>query len=123
MAHPRSRRLRLLESLRRTINEMLHARVRRAANAKGHGSPINTSTIYTSASREAPELLDQLLLIHQRVNQEQGRATLETPPDQLVAQGHAFCGPGCRQPDPRQFGKLSRLAPRISACPEAGPRR
>jgi hypothetical protein len=83
MAHQRSRRLRLLESLRRTINEMLHARVQRAADAKGHGLPVNTSTIYTSASREAPELLDQLLLIHQRVNQERGNATLETPPDQL----------------------------------------
>lgn len=83
MAHPRSRRLRLLESLRRTINEMLHSRVQRAADAKGRGLPVNTSTIYTSASREAPELLDQLLYVHQRVNQEQGATTNPTPPDQL----------------------------------------
>ena len=83
MTQPRSRRLRLLESLRRTINEMLHNRVQRAADAKGRCLPVNTSMIYTSASREAPELLNQLLLVHQRVAEEQGRAAAPTPPDQL----------------------------------------
>lgn len=84
MAHPRSRRLRLLESLRRTINEMLHERVRRAANEKGHGAPVNTGTIYSSAARDAPELLDQLLFVHQKVDLERGNAKEATPPDQLA---------------------------------------
>ena len=84
MAQPRSRRLRLLESLRRTINEMLHERVHRAATAKGHGAPVNTSTIYTSAAREAPELLDQLLFVHQKVDQERGQAAEVKTPDQLA---------------------------------------
>lgn len=84
MAQPRSRRLRLLESLRRTINEMLHDRVRRAASEKGHGAPVNTGTIYSSASREAPELLDQLLYVHQKVDQELGgEGAATTPPKEL----------------------------------------
>jgi hypothetical protein len=37
----------------------------------------NTSSIYTSASEEAPELLDQLLFVHRRVIQEKGH---EVPP-------------------------------------------
>lgn len=84
MAPPRSRRLRLLESLRRTINEMLHDRVRRAASEKGRGAPVNTGTIYSSAAKEAPELLDQLLFVHQKVDQERGRAKETTPPNQLA---------------------------------------
>ncbi len=83
MAHQRSRRLRLLESLRRTINEMLHERVHRAANKTGHGPPINTSSIYTSASKAAPELLDQLLFVQRRVEQERGEEVPATPLDQL----------------------------------------
>lgn len=83
MAQPRSRRLRLLESLRRTISEMLHARVRRAADVRGHCSPVNTSTIYRSASREAPELLNQLLYVHQKVTEEEGRTAAAAPPDKL----------------------------------------
>ena len=75
MAQPRSRRLRLLESLRRTINEMLNDRVHRAATTKGRGVPQNTGSIYTSASEEAPELLDQLLFVHHRVGEEIGEAT------------------------------------------------
>jgi hypothetical protein len=82
MAPTRSRRLRLLESLRRTINEMLHDRVQRRARARGHGTPHNTSTIYASASREAPELLDQLLLVHRRVEEEKGREVNPTLPDE-----------------------------------------
>ena len=84
MAQPRSRRLRLLESLRRTINEMLHERVRRAASDKGHGTPVNTGTIYSSAAREAPELLDQLLFVHQKVDEERGQTNGATPPNQLA---------------------------------------
>ncbi len=33
---------------------------------------MNTSSIYASARDDAPELLDQLLLVHQRVGEEQG---------------------------------------------------
>ena len=83
MAQPRSRRLRLLESLRRTINEMLHERVRRAAQSHGHLPPQNTSSIYTSASEEAPELLDQLLFVHHRVNQEKGNEGPAATPNGL----------------------------------------
>ena len=83
MAQPRSRRLRLLESLRRTINEMLHERVQRAARSHGHLPPQNTSSIYTSASEEAPELLDQLLFVHRRVNQEKGKEVPPTTPNGL----------------------------------------
>lgn len=83
MAHSRSRRLRLLESLRKTINEMLHERVVNAASQKGRGAPINTSSIYTSASREAPELLDQLLFVQRRVEQEIGVDVPVTPLENL----------------------------------------
>lgn len=72
MASTRSRRLRLLESLRRTINQMLHDKVQRLARARGHATPYNTSSIYTSATQETPELLDQLLLVHRRVAEEMG---------------------------------------------------
>jgi hypothetical protein len=64
--------LRVLESLRRTLSEMLHDRVRRTATNNGRSEPHNTSSIYTAASTETPDLLDQLLLVHHRVRQEQG---------------------------------------------------
>ena len=83
MTPPRSRRLRLLESLRRTISEMLHEKVQRAATARGHGTPLNTSSFYTSAADEAPELLDQLLFVHRRVGQERGEDMATIPPGTL----------------------------------------
>ena len=83
MVPQRSRRLRLLESLRRTINEMLHARVQRAASARGHGAPQNTSSIYTSASQDAPELLDQLFFVHRRVAEEMGHQLPSTSAGEL----------------------------------------
>jgi hypothetical protein len=83
MVPQRSRRLRLLESLRRTINEMLHVRVQRLAQARGHGAPQNTSSIYTSASQEAPELLDQLFFVHRRVGEEMGEEVDPNIPDRL----------------------------------------
>ena len=83
MPPARSRRLRLLESLRRTINEMLHERVRHVAQNHGRLPPQNTSSIYTSASKEAPELLDQLLFVHRRVNQEKGNEVPPATPDGL----------------------------------------
>ena len=84
MAQPRSRRLRLLESLRRTISEMLHSRVQRAASARGHGAPHNTSSIYVSAEEEAPELLEQLLFVHKRVGEERGEETGAPAPESLA---------------------------------------
>lgn len=73
MAGARSRRLRLLEGLRRTLNEVLNNRVTKAATSRGQAPPPdNTSAIYTAAVREAPELLDQLFLVHQRAREESG---------------------------------------------------
>ncbi len=73
MAGARSRRLRLLEGLRRTLSEVLTNRVSKAATSKGQAPPPdNTNAIYVAAVREAPELLDQLLLVHQRAREESG---------------------------------------------------
>ena len=83
MAPQRSRRLRLLESLRRTMNEMLHDRIHRTAQERGHGSPQNTSSIYASAEQEAPELLDQLFFVHRKVGEEMGEEVDPTPPERL----------------------------------------
>jgi len=83
MAPQRSRRLRLLESLRRTMNEILHNRVHRLAQKRGHGAPQNTGSIYTSAAEEAPELLDQLFFVHRKVGEEMGEEFGPYTPDQL----------------------------------------
>jgi hypothetical protein len=72
MARLRSRRLRLLESLRRTLSEKLHFQVWRAARQCGRRTPENTSAIYAMAKAATPELLDQLLLVHHRALQEEG---------------------------------------------------
>jgi hypothetical protein len=69
----RSRRLRLLESLRRTMSDKLHEKVcSSSVSASGFGVPENTSAIYRQAQRIAPELLDQLLNVHARTCEEQG---------------------------------------------------
>ena len=86
MAPQRSRRLRLLESLRRTMNEMLHDRVHRQAQERGHGAPQNTSSIYASAEQDAPELLDQLFFVHRKVGEEMGEDVDPTPPERLDEQ-------------------------------------
>jgi hypothetical protein len=86
MVPQRSRRLRLLESLRRTMNEILHNRVHRLAQKRGHGAPQNTSSIYASAAEEAPELLDQLFFVHRRVGEEMGEEVDPTPPEDLDQQ-------------------------------------
>jgi len=83
MAPQRSRRLRLLESLRRTMNEILHDRIHRLALKRGHGAPQNTSSIYASASEEAPELLDQLFFVHRKVGEEKGEEVDSSTPDTL----------------------------------------
>ena len=55
------------------LNEVLTNRVSKAATSKGQAPPPdNTNAIYVAAVREAPELLDQLLLVHQRAREESG---------------------------------------------------
>ena len=69
----RSRRLRLLESLRRTISEKLHKKVSSSSVSKaGFSPPENTSAIYQQAKHVAPDLLDQLFNVHERACEEQG---------------------------------------------------
>lgn len=82
MTKARSRRLRLLESLRRTMSDKLHEKVCSAGvSANGFGVPENTSAIYRQAQRIAPELLDQLLTVHARTCEEQGRPVPPGPRD------------------------------------------
>ena len=70
----RSRRLRLLESLRRTISEKLHRKVSSSSVSNvGFSPPENTSAIYQQAKHVAPDLLDQLFNVHQRTCEEQGQ--------------------------------------------------
>ncbi len=78
----RSRRLRLLESLRHTLSEKLHSQVGRAATDCGRHQPENTAEIYAMAAAATPELLDQLLLVHHRVREERGEVVVapEQPP-------------------------------------------
>ena len=73
MGTSRSRRLRLLESLRRTISDKLHQKVHTSSLSNGSFTPPeNTSAIYLQAKRVAPELLDQLFNVHIRACEEQG---------------------------------------------------
>jgi hypothetical protein len=73
----RTRRLRLLESLRQTMSDKLHEKVcSSSVSANGLGVPENTSAIYRQAMQVAPELLDQLLNVHVRACEEQGRPPL-----------------------------------------------
>ncbi|MEE4270678.1 MAG: hypothetical protein V2I67_03325 [Thermoanaerobaculales bacterium] len=87
MGNPRSRRLRLLESLRKTISDKLHQKVSTASVGNGGLGPCeNTSAIYQQAQQVAPELLDQLLNVHTRTCEEQGvtpTAREDRPPNDL----------------------------------------
>jgi len=65
------------------MNEILHDRVHRLAQKRGHGAPQNTSSIYASASEEAPELLDQLFFVHRKVGEEMGEEVDPSIPGQL----------------------------------------
>ena len=77
----RSRRLRLLESLRATLSEKLHSKVFCVSRSCGRHAPENTSAIYAMASVATPDLLDQLLLVHHRVHEErEGLQGLEPVP-------------------------------------------
>lgn len=79
MSRLRSRRLRLLESLRRTLSEKLHFQVWRAARQCGRRTPENTSAIYAMAKAATPDLLDQLLFVHHRALQEEGALPHQPP--------------------------------------------
>jgi hypothetical protein len=68
------------------MNEMLHDRIHRTAQARGHVSPQNTSSIYASAEQDAPELLDQLFFVHRKVGEEMGEEIDPIPPDRLDEQ-------------------------------------
>jgi len=61
---------------------MLHERVWKSASKNGRGEPVNTSAIYTAAIEQDPDLLDQLLLVHHRVRQEQGEIEPDAPAPQ-----------------------------------------
>lgn len=79
MSSARSRRLRLLESLRRTISDKLHQKVSTSSVTGGGIGPCeNTSAIYRQAKEVAPDLLDQLFHVHIRACEEQGM-TMLTP--------------------------------------------
>lgn len=81
MGSTRSRRLRFLESLRRAISEKLHDRARRVGpRSTGCERPESTSAIYAAAMREFPDLLEQLLCVHQRARQELGELGPKAPP-------------------------------------------
>lgn len=65
MAGIRSKRLKLLEGLRRTLCDRLHEKVSLIARARGWlKPPENTSAIYQLAAAGAPALLDELLAVH-----------------------------------------------------------
>jgi vacuolar-type H+-ATPase subunit H len=65
------------------MNEMLHDRVQRIAQKRGHGAPQNTSSIYASAEQDAPELLDQLFFVHRKVGEEKGEVIEAAAPEKL----------------------------------------
>lgn len=74
MGIARSRRLRLLESLRRTLSDKLHQKVSLVSvSNRGFTPPENTSAIYRQAKQIAPDLLEQLFNVHQRACEEQGQ--------------------------------------------------
>jgi hypothetical protein len=86
MGSARSRRLRLLESLRKTISDKLHSKVQTARNGNGFSPLENTSAIYNQAKKIAPELLEQLLNVHVRTCEEEGLTVLSVrgcEPDDL----------------------------------------
>lgn len=83
MGCARSRRLRLLESLRKTISDKLHEKVNASSVAgNGFAPPENTNAIYVQAKRLAPELLDQLLNVHMRACEEQGTTAVTQKGDE-----------------------------------------
>lgn len=76
MAPIRSKRLRLLDGMCRTLCDLLNKKVGAAARSRGWmRPPNNTSAIYTLAVAEAPALLDQLINVQHLADKERGIAT------------------------------------------------
>lgn len=81
MAPVRSKRLRLLDGMCRTLCDLLHTKVFDAARARGWGRPPeNTSAIYALACAEAPALLDQLFAAHHMAVQERNEPAKNNRP-------------------------------------------
>lgn len=75
----KSRRLRALEGICRTMSDLLDHRVEEAARARGlHEPPQDTTRIYRLAATEAPWVLDRLLVAHHEADQERGRLTRDS---------------------------------------------
>ncbi len=115
MGSARSRRLRLLESLRRTISDKLHQKVSSSNVAYGGFSPPeNTSAIYQQAKHVAPDLLDQLFNVHQRTCEEQGQPMItsqRTGAQRSRTQADAVrgAGGGDEVADPIRVGRQSTV--------------
>ena len=76
----KSRRQRLLEGMRRTLNDLLEQRAKTLARTRGWPrSPVNTGAIYTLTATGASGLLDQLLHVHHMVEQEEGEIPSSQP--------------------------------------------
>jgi len=73
MSGVRSKRVKLLEGMCRTISDRLHERVAEAARRRGQPlPPETTSAVYALAMAVAPGLLDQLLCVYQLLTSEPG---------------------------------------------------
>lgn len=85
MAAIRSRRLKLLDAMRRSMSDLLHNRVERVSSeGRPTSPPLDTSAIYGRAVSVAPELLQRLLHVHQLACTERGEvagALTEVPVD------------------------------------------
>jgi hypothetical protein len=69
----KSRRLRALEGICRTMSDLLDERVERAAKARGlQEPPQDTTRIFQIASADAPWVLDRLLMAHHEAAVERG---------------------------------------------------
>ena len=84
MAPIRSKRLRLLDGMCRTLCDLLNRKVGEAARGRGWmRAPNNTSAIYTMAQDEVPGLLDQLINVQYLADKERGvldTAASKAPP-------------------------------------------
>ncbi len=77
----KSRRLRALEGICRTMSDLLDQRVEKAAKARGLlEPPQNTTRIYRLAATDAPWVLDRLIAAQHEADQERGRLPRETDP-------------------------------------------
>lgn len=85
----RSRRLKLLEGMRRALNDLLHERAAKASES-GEGiakGASHTTAIHGWAEKYAPEMLDQLFKVHIEADRERSgqhtRSTAKIPANQI----------------------------------------